>query len=361
MAWPLRVLGGLGITVGVGIALLSLLNAAEDQPDVLGLPFNTYLTLFGIFVILFGVLQIFLARSVRRHAQWAYAVVMLISVFWFISSLLGLYLPASSDGTAAGSATFSAWIYFLMALGAAALLLTSFVRREVEEPPRVETSPRIDRPPLVDFSGEQQPVETSPRIDRPPLVGFSRQQQPVETSPRIDRPPLVNFSRDQQAAAMPSPIEQAPARPAVRTRLDTDLPFLTFLAVVPMRVYGIFAVVLGILIVVVGLLSGSAGSLGVARAPVNIAIVMAFGVVVSLYGVFLNFLASRVGRHVRWAYIVAVLIFLLDSVPRLLGAKPEFASDVVYTVWLTSAWVSFVTGVCVATLLLTSFVVESAE
>jgi hypothetical protein len=41
-------------------------------------------------------------------------------------------LPASTDGVAARSATFSAWIYFLMALGSAALLLTSFVRREVE-------------------------------------------------------------------------------------------------------------------------------------------------------------------------------------------------------------------------------------
>jgi len=132
VAWPLRVLGGLGITIGVSIALLSLLNSAEDRPDVLGMPFNTYLTLFGIFVLLFGVLQIFLARSVRRHAQWAYGVVLLISVFWFISSLLGLYLPASTEGAAASSATFSAWIYLLMAAGSAALLLTSFIRREVE-------------------------------------------------------------------------------------------------------------------------------------------------------------------------------------------------------------------------------------
>jgi hypothetical protein len=129
--WPLRVLGGLGITIGISIALASLTNAVEGEPDVLGLPFNTYLTLFGIFVILFGVLQIFLARSVRRHAQWAYAVVLVISVFWFIASLVGLYLPASTEGVAASSATFSAWIYFLMALGSAALLLTSFIRREV--------------------------------------------------------------------------------------------------------------------------------------------------------------------------------------------------------------------------------------
>ena len=129
-AWPLRVLGGLGIVVGVGIALLSLLNSIEGRPDVLGLPFNTYVTLFGMFVVLMGVLQIFLARSVRRHARWAYVVVLLLSVGWFISSILGLYLPPSTDGVATSSATFSAWIYFLMALGSGVLLMTSFIRRE---------------------------------------------------------------------------------------------------------------------------------------------------------------------------------------------------------------------------------------
>ena len=51
---------------------------------------------------------------------------------WVISSLLGLYLPASTEGAAASSATFSAWIYLGMATGSAALLLTSFIRREVE-------------------------------------------------------------------------------------------------------------------------------------------------------------------------------------------------------------------------------------
>lgn len=154
----------------------------------------------------------------------------------------------------------------------------------------------------------------------------------------------------------------APVRRGERTRLDVELPFVTFLAVLPMRLYGTFAVGLGILIIVLGLLSGGASSLGVAGAPASVLILIAFGVIVGLYGLFLIFLANRVGRHARWAYLVTLLLFLVDSVPRLLGGvKPEFTSDVVSVAWWISAWLSFGVGVCAGTLLLTSFVGQSAE
>jgi hypothetical protein len=308
-AWLLRVTGVLNIVYGAAGVLVGLFQGDEGLPTLFGMPANIWVSLSGMMFVLVGSLKIFVASSVQRFVRWAYVATLVLTVASFAYRMLVPPLAADAEIVAVIRVWADTWFTLGVILCAAALLLTSFIRDEVERPPRIERPPQVEKP----------------------------------------------------SAAIPSATEQAPGRPAVRTRLDTDLPFLTFLAVLPMRLYGIFAVGLGILIVVLGLLSGSADSLGVAAAPVAIAIVIAVGVITSLYGVFLNFLASRVGRHARWAYIVALLLFLVDSVPRLLGVKPEFGSDVLYIVWLTSAWVSFGTAVCIGTLLLTSFVLESAE
>jgi hypothetical protein len=147
----------------------------------------------------------------------------------------------------------------------------------------------------------------------------------------------------------------------MRIRLDTDLPFLTLLATLPIRVYGTFSVAVGVLFVMLGLLGGGVSGLGFGVSA-GIILIIPIGMATGLFGFFLIFLANRVGRHARWAYVVAFLLFLSDSVPRLLGVvNPPFTNDVVSVVLLINAWVSFGTAVCAGALLLTSFVRQSTD
>jgi hypothetical protein len=156
--------------------------------------------------------------------------------------------------------------------------------------------------------------------------------------------------------------ERVAVAPAMSIRLDTDLPFLTLLATLPIRVYGTLSVAVGVLIVMLGLLGGGVSVVGLAPVSAGIILIIPIGIVTGLFGFWLIFLANRVGRHARWAYVVAFLLFLTDSVPRLLGVlKPVFTNDVINVVLLISAWVSFGTAVCAGALLLTSFVRQSAE
>jgi hypothetical protein len=127
----LRVLGVIEVGVGIRGLIGGMLSGVVGRSEFWGLSFDQFALAAGL-LILIGSLQLFLANSVRRHARWAYVVVLVINVFVFVSLLVELYLPGSTSGVADPEATLLAWIYFVMTLGSAALLLTSFVRREVD-------------------------------------------------------------------------------------------------------------------------------------------------------------------------------------------------------------------------------------
>jgi hypothetical protein len=136
LAWlavvPLRVSAALQIGAGIILFVVGLLVGKVDAPDVLGLQANIFVSLFGLVLILLGFLQVFLANSVRRHARWAYVVTLVLAVSGSVPRMIGISVPALTSDLAITVWWISTWLYFAMAIFAAALLLMSFVRRPIE-------------------------------------------------------------------------------------------------------------------------------------------------------------------------------------------------------------------------------------
>jgi hypothetical protein len=130
-----------------------------------------------------------------------------------------------------------------------------------------------------------------------------------------------------------------------------------------MRLYGTFAVGLGVVIFVLGLVGGGGSGLGWAGIPDETLLILFIlsGISTSLSGFALIFLAKRVGRHARWAYVVTLLWFLPGPLLGLVAGVKPFTSDVASVAWLIAAWVSVGTGICAGALLVTSFVPRSAD
>ena len=140
VAWPTWLSGWLGIIGGVLTFLLALLGLAGGQQSnalILGIT--------GAILVLLGWLVVFLARSVRRHARWAYAIVAFFylvgSVPWFLG--LGQLPPDLAAQVPDWYVTVQniwAGISLVLGIGALVLLITSFMRRGTDEPtPRAST------------------------------------------------------------------------------------------------------------------------------------------------------------------------------------------------------------------------------
>ena len=124
VGWPMSLSGWLGIIVGILIAVLAVLAGREA---------NAMITIIAAAVfVLFGALFIFLGRSVRRHARWAYAVAAVAYLLPTAPTLLGLVevpedivLPDWYLNTQ----TVIGIVYVLLGLCAVFLLVTSFIRQ----------------------------------------------------------------------------------------------------------------------------------------------------------------------------------------------------------------------------------------
>lgn len=140
-AWPLRIAGGTTILFGSVWFVLVLLSSGEGYPPVFGLDAQLVAGLIALGVFLLGVLQVFVARSVQRHARWAYVVTLLIGLFIAGGRLLDLN-PRTPLPSGAAAVVFyvSAWLYLAMAVLAAALLVASFVRRGDRQEPATPTN-----------------------------------------------------------------------------------------------------------------------------------------------------------------------------------------------------------------------------
>jgi len=100
---------------------------------VLGLDAPIFVGLIGVVLIFVGVLQIFLANSVRRHARWAYAAVLAIGLLGSVPRLLGISVPVQVSGPAQTGWWIGAWLYLVVASCAAALLVLSYIRTDADE------------------------------------------------------------------------------------------------------------------------------------------------------------------------------------------------------------------------------------
>ena len=133
LAWlavlPMRVNAVLSIVGGVLLLVIGLLIGDQALPKAGGLDGNVVVMLVGVVAIIIGSLQIFLANSVRRHARWAYVVTLLLSLAATAPRLLGADVPDLTNDTALTVWWIDTWLYFFIALAAAALLLASFVRK----------------------------------------------------------------------------------------------------------------------------------------------------------------------------------------------------------------------------------------
>ncbi len=142
----------------------------------------------------------------------------------------------------------------------------------------------------------------------------------------------------------------------LKGRLDADLPLLTLVTFVPMRIYGVLTILLGVLVVLIGLLSGREGQPEVLGMPANV-FTMLLGVIIIGFGGLLIVLANGIRRHSRWAYGVTALVFTSDSLLRIGGfTVPTITRGPVFVAWQISAWVSLAVGLGAAALLVTSFV-----
>ena len=126
---PMRIYGALTIILGVLVAFLGLVSGREGQPEVLGMPANVFTILLGLITIGFGLLLVFLANGIRRHSRWAYGVTASVFTGDSLLRIGGFTVPTVTSGPGFVVWQISAWISLVVGLGAAALLVTSFVRR----------------------------------------------------------------------------------------------------------------------------------------------------------------------------------------------------------------------------------------
>ena len=118
---------------GVGIMLLGLIvSGSAGVAQVYGIDGWILLSVLGFIAIVLGSLQIFLARSVRRHARWAYVVALVVALLACAPRLLFDTPAELTNQTAITVWWIDTWIYVFIAIATATLLVASYVRRPVE-------------------------------------------------------------------------------------------------------------------------------------------------------------------------------------------------------------------------------------
>ena len=139
VAWPMWLSGVLGIIGAALIFLLALLSAG--RVDESGTSVGLVLGITAAVVAVVSALWIFISRSVRRHARWAYAIAAIAYLLPTAPTVLGLVeVPQQVDLPSwyRGVSTFFTLLYVLLGICAAFLLGASFMRSD-EGP--TETTP----------------------------------------------------------------------------------------------------------------------------------------------------------------------------------------------------------------------------
>jgi hypothetical protein len=122
---PLRVTGVLSIFAGLLVFLLALLSGGRGE-QVMGMSPTLIFVIFGFVAVVYGALQLFVARSVQRFARWAYAVAVLLCLAASLPRLLGLIHPSAQvSGSMLTVYLVVAWVYLALGALAAILLVAS--------------------------------------------------------------------------------------------------------------------------------------------------------------------------------------------------------------------------------------------
>jgi hypothetical protein len=128
VAWPMWLSGWIGIIASVLVFLLALLGVVSGQEE------RALLTgAFAAVGLVFSWLWIFISRSVRRHARWAYAIAAIVYLVSSAPWLLGM-VDVPRDALAQLPAWYStvqttfSIVYLLLGICAVFLLIASFMR-----------------------------------------------------------------------------------------------------------------------------------------------------------------------------------------------------------------------------------------
>ena len=136
VSWPMWLSGVLGMIAAVLTFILALV--AGDRVDQSGTSVRLVLGITAAVIAIFAALWIFVSRSVRRHARWAYVIAILTFGLASLPSLLGFVsVPAQLDVPEWYTTleTILEWVYLVLALLAALLLIASFMRSDQERVP----------------------------------------------------------------------------------------------------------------------------------------------------------------------------------------------------------------------------------
>jgi len=128
VAWPMWLSGVLLIAFAVFGAFLALI--AGDRVTSDGMSTRLVFVIAAAVFVVLGMLWIFISRSVRRQARWAYAIAILV---YGVPSFLSLLFPVPAalqeqTDLAVAVDTVLQWVYLVLAFMAALLLGASFIR-----------------------------------------------------------------------------------------------------------------------------------------------------------------------------------------------------------------------------------------
>ena len=129
VAWPMWLSGGLSILIAIFVAFLALI--AGDRVDASGTSLRLVLIITAAITAVFGMIAIFVSRSIRRQARWAYALAILVyGVPALVALLASVPLPAGVPEWYSTIETALEWLYLVLAFGAVLLLAASFMGPE---------------------------------------------------------------------------------------------------------------------------------------------------------------------------------------------------------------------------------------
>jgi hypothetical protein len=126
VSWPMWLSGALSFLLAAFAAFFALI--VGDRVDPSGNSVRLVMLITAVVLAMYGALAIFVSRSIRRQARWAYA---LAIVVYGVPSLLALLaavpLPAGVPDWYATVETAFEWVYLVLAFGAILLLAASFM------------------------------------------------------------------------------------------------------------------------------------------------------------------------------------------------------------------------------------------
>jgi hypothetical protein len=129
VAWPMWLSGALSFLLAVFAAFLALI--AGERVDTSGNSVRLVMVIAAAVIALYGALAIFVSRSIRRQARWAYVLAILVYGVPAVAALLVSFpLPADMPGWYATVETALQWVYLVLAFGAVLLLASSFMGPE---------------------------------------------------------------------------------------------------------------------------------------------------------------------------------------------------------------------------------------